>query len=668
MQQCQGEELMRTYRSLTGVILVGLFLLPVAESLAVPVGCVGGAGETQGALKSAQLDKAQLDKAFEAAAAEFGVPAEILKAVAAVETNCVQVGPTCDYGYGIMHLVDNDYCQTLQEAADLLGVSAQDLKADAVANIRGAAALIAKYAKESVGTPKNLADYFEALKKISGLIDDQLRESQALQYCKVLGIDVSDKVQPRAKIQSTDYGPAIWNAADSSNYDSRYGTSIDRWINHWIGVGTYAGAISWFKNPSSNVSAHFVVRSSDGELTQMVRFYNRAWHCGYWNARSIGIEHEATTSNPQWWNDMDMLEVSADACAYVCDTYDFPKTRSYIVGHKEVPYAQTSCPGCLPWATYMALVGADLEESIIIDDGDADFSKSASGWSYSSGAGAAAYNGDYYWASTVSGAGSYWSKWTPDIENAGSFKVYVMYRQGSNRANDAPYTVYYDGGSETIDVNQTINGGTWVLLGTYDFDTGTSGYVRLVNGPAQTSKVVIADAAKFVLEEASGATNTPTNTPTTPPTNTPTNTPTSGAAPVERIIDDEDEGYTKSGTWSHSTGAGDAAYNGDYDWASTTSSETKWAKWTPDLTAAGDYEVYIMYREGSNRANDAPYTVYYNGGSQTIDVDQTDNGGTWVLLGTYSFASGTSGYVKLGNGPAQLSKVVIADAVKFTPD
>ncbi|HNT35529.1 MAG TPA: N-acetylmuramoyl-L-alanine amidase, partial [bacterium] len=453
----------------TGFVLLAVGLLLVSGAQAKPVGCIGGAGEASVAIQ--QLSASELQDAFASAAKEFGVPVTVLQAVARVESNMVHAGPTCDYGYGIMHLVDNSYCQTLKEAAALVGLDVEQVKSDPVSNIRAGAALIAKYAKETVGKPKSEKEYFDALKGFSGLIDDPLQESQAAEYFKVMGIDVSDLREAAVSVQSDDYGPAIWNPADPSNYDTtRGGVAVDRWVNHWIGVGTYAGAISWFKNPSSNVSAHFVVRASDGELTQMVRFAHRAWHCGYWNSRSIGIEHEAISSNPGLWNSVPMLTVATDACRYVCNLYGFPKTRTYIVGHKEVPYASTDCPGPLPWDTYMNMVNNVTSTPtpgavIIIDDGDATYSKSGS-WSYSTCSTTYAYNGDYDWIGSTSGASTAWAKWTPSIGTAGDYRVYVMYRNGTNRAIDAPYTVVYNGGSQTVDVNQQQNGGVWVLLGT----------------------------------------------------------------------------------------------------------------------------------------------------------------------------------------------------------
>jgi N-acetyl-anhydromuramyl-L-alanine amidase AmpD len=69
--------------------------------------------------------------------------------------------------------------------------------------------------------------------------------------------------------------------------------------------GTYTSAINWFRNDASNVSAHYVIRSSDGQITQMVREKDIAWHAGYWdwNVKSIGIEHEAYVNNPAWYTD-----------------------------------------------------------------------------------------------------------------------------------------------------------------------------------------------------------------------------------------------------------------------------------------------------------------------------------------------------------------------------
>lgn len=54
--------------------------------------------------------------------------------------------------------------------------------------------------------------------------------------------------------------------------------------------GGYSGAISWFAQKKSQVSAHLVLREDGSEAVQMVHLDKKAWHCKAFNSRSIGIE------------------------------------------------------------------------------------------------------------------------------------------------------------------------------------------------------------------------------------------------------------------------------------------------------------------------------------------------------------------------------------------
>src|SRR5690606_34349771 len=101
---------------------------------------------------------------------------------------------------------------------------------------------------------------------------------------------------------STDYGPALWAAAPSCNYSSRSGTAISAITIHTI-QGSYAGAISWSQNCASNVSFHYVLRSSDGQVTQMVLESNKAWHVGSENPYTIGYEHEGWVDQTGWYTE-----------------------------------------------------------------------------------------------------------------------------------------------------------------------------------------------------------------------------------------------------------------------------------------------------------------------------------------------------------------------------
>jgi N-acetyl-anhydromuramyl-L-alanine amidase AmpD len=83
-------------------------------------------------------------------------------------------------------------------------------------------------------------------------------------------------------------------AASSANYSnySRTAADIGYVVVHTT-QGSYSGTISWFQNSSASVSAHYVVRSSDGQVTQMVLEEDVGWHAGSWsyNLASVGIEH-----------------------------------------------------------------------------------------------------------------------------------------------------------------------------------------------------------------------------------------------------------------------------------------------------------------------------------------------------------------------------------------
>ena len=131
---------------------------------------------------------------------------------------------------------------------------------------------------------------------------------------------------------------------------------------------------------------------------------------------------------------------------------------------------------------------------VIVNDSEATFYNGTNDWIYY----ASGYNGDLYYAVTDAG-GKYVSTctWTPDIPVAGDYRVYAWWTPHSNRATDAPYTINYNGGSDTVDVNQEINGNQWNYLGTYNFTAGTSGTVVLTN---DANEYVIADAVRFVLD------------------------------------------------------------------------------------------------------------------------------------------------------------------------
>ena len=127
--------------------------------------------------------------------------------------------------------------------------------------------------------------------------------------------------------------------ASTSNYTAgRGGNAINTVVIHDM-EGSYSGSIAWFQNPSAAASAHYCIRSSDGEITQMVKDEDIAWHAGNWNVNqhALGIEHEGYAHTGSTWYTEAMYRSSAALTRWLTDTFSVPKDRTHIIGHYEVP-------------------------------------------------------------------------------------------------------------------------------------------------------------------------------------------------------------------------------------------------------------------------------------------------------------------------------------------
>ena len=140
-------------------------------------------------------------------------------------------------------------------------------------------------------------------------------------------------------------GDPGWRPASANNYaaaDRPGSNTVDMIVVH-ITQCSFASAIRRFQDPSSGVSAHYTVRSSDGFIAQSVSEKDIAWHAGNWsyNWRSIGIEHEGYVDKPSFFTEA-MYHSSARLSADLCDKYCIPVDRGHIIGHNEVPHATIS--------------------------------------------------------------------------------------------------------------------------------------------------------------------------------------------------------------------------------------------------------------------------------------------------------------------------------------
>lgn len=119
--------------------------------------------------------------------------------------------------------------------------------------------------------------------------------------------------------KETDYPGAIWIPAPPCNYEART-KEVSAVVIHYT-EGSYAGCISWFQNCDAQVSAHYVIRSSDGQVAQMVREADKAWHARSANGYTIGIEHEAYGDIISFFTPA-MYNASADLVRNICHRRD----------------------------------------------------------------------------------------------------------------------------------------------------------------------------------------------------------------------------------------------------------------------------------------------------------------------------------------------------------
>ncbi|MCC9737827.1 N-acetylmuramoyl-L-alanine amidase [Streptomyces sp. MNU89] len=331
-----------------------------------------------------------VNRAFSQAAEEFGVPRDLLVAVAFGETRLDghDGEPSHAGGYGVMHLVSSPRRHTLEEAAELTGASGRELRHDNTANIRGGAAVLESYADRTGVSERDRdrpAAWYPAVARYGSPDDLRMGRFYADTVYGILEAGVrartgegervttpGRKVRPERgrytdvpppapgpteepDTRGADYPPARWVPAHPGNYRAGRSAAIDTVVVH-VAQGTYSGTVNWFRNPASRVSTHYVLRSSDGEVTQMVRDADTAWHARDANPRSLGIEHEGYVADATWFTDA-LYRASAALTAHLCDTHGIPKDRRHIVGHTEVPGNSHTDPGPhWDWDRYMELV------------------------------------------------------------------------------------------------------------------------------------------------------------------------------------------------------------------------------------------------------------------------------------------------------------------------
>lgn len=142
----------------------------------------------------------------------------------------------------------------------------------------------------------------------------------------------------------------------------------------------------------------------------------------------------------------------------------------------------------------------------------------------------------------------------------------------------------------------------------------------------------------------------------------------------EVIVDNQDAGYSETGTWSTTSNTGFNPSTNNFDQSNgyrfsavTSGAANSSATWAANIPKEGYYWVSVAYRSSSDRPIDAQFEVNHAGGTTAISVNQEVHGETWVYLGQFYFDAGNNASVKLLNSTTDpaTSQFVIADAVRF---
>lgn len=324
----------------------------------------------------------EVNTALENASKEFSVPTTILKSVAFIQSRFTQIIPNesvplnnnMPYAFGVMGLRDDSWFgHSLTESAKLINEQPSELKLDYVANIRGAAAYISSIAKKLGIERTNIDNWKKVLELYSGIPQSDVQEfysygvfdriERGIEFNGKTYLDAqkanmslfSDAVKPLekrsnklAKVPSSDYPDATWDPSPNY-YDGTFATTKPFGAVFHYTAGEFAGSLSYLKTTDAQASAHYIMRSADGYLVQLVAESNGAWHARCWNKYMLGVEHEAVTPVDNWFSET-MYRASAKLYRHFCDKFGIPMDRNHIIGHDQwsnaawVTWAQANAP------------------------------------------------------------------------------------------------------------------------------------------------------------------------------------------------------------------------------------------------------------------------------------------------------------------------------------
>ena len=130
-----------------------------------------------------------------------------------------------------------------------------------------------------------------------------------------------------------------------------------------VGNDDWGATINWFANPASQASSHKLI-GLDGRKGQFVNDEDTAWHAGWHNPYTLGIEFcHATVDTP--FTEAELVSGAEEVRDWREKHRDLP-----VIGHDNTPQGAAcgkSDPGPLfPWDRFMEMVTMSEQELAIL--------------------------------------------------------------------------------------------------------------------------------------------------------------------------------------------------------------------------------------------------------------------------------------------------------------
>ena len=308
---------------------------------------------------SEDLATGPVGRSLATAAAEAGLPADLVAAVAVEEGGLAlpalrAIDPHDNVPVAGRLELRRGKLDTLALGADLVGTNEDALRTDTDLGTRAGARVLA-----SLGAGADPATWRPALIQMSGMSDAAARDyaDRVLAILRTGGSFPATggeriAIAPHASLprspapdvapadSTPDYPGAIWFTTSCDNkctVGRPLGkASVDKIVIHDT-EGGWDASVATLQNDGGK-SVHYIVDADGSRVGQFRPETDTTWHAGnyYYNETSIGIEHVGVASDPAGYSD-GLYATSQALVQSIRARWTVPLDRKHVIGHYQVP-------------------------------------------------------------------------------------------------------------------------------------------------------------------------------------------------------------------------------------------------------------------------------------------------------------------------------------------